>query len=186
MPYSTVDDLLIGDLMVSPKLDKNKFIAQAAEEMDAKLGFVYTLPLQAFPVSDPAPDPNDWTALPIHQNLLLKGINNKLASGRLILTLAVATEGSTLHAYGLRLVSEATTELLMIANMDIILDAKRLNASTTNPDRTPAVVNHDEESAVDMFESVMRPGETSTWQPGSAKPIPYYPILPYYVGNVEE
>lgn len=167
MAYSEPDDLLLGDLVVPATIDKGKVVASAAEEIDSKLGFVYALPLRF--QTDPPPDPDDWTGLPIHQQLLLKQMNNKLASGRLILMLDLAGEDTSLHAYGLRLVTEATNEMMMIANGTVDLDAVRLAPLDSHPDRAPVVSNHDEESAVEMFEyATMRPGETGSWQPGKA------------------
>lgn len=153
MPYSNADDLLTGDLLISQKVDKGKFVSDAAEEIDSKLGFIYVLPL---------------TGLELHETLLLKQINNKLASGRLILTLDIAGEGTVLHAYGLRLITEAMNDLMLLANGAVQLGAPRTPLETgSRPNKTPKVFNHDEESAVDIFESaVMRRGETGTWQPG--------------------
>ena len=138
MAYSTVDDLLTGDMMISSKVDKLKFVNDAADEIDSKIGFIYSLPL---------------SALLIHEELLLKGINNKLASGRLILTLDIAGEGTTLHAYGLRLVTEAMQELMLIANGTVDLSADLL----PNPDpgvyasKTASVTNIDAMSSVEAF-----------------------------------
>lgn len=155
MPYSEVADLLIGDLALGPTVDPEKFVIQAGEEMDSKLGYIYELPI-------------DFDALPTHQQLLLKGINNKLASGRLILSIDLAEEGQHLHAYGLRLVNEATNELLMVANGTALLDATRLDPAQDR-DRVPSVKNRDAESAVDMFENHVLRGEPSYWSPGEVQ-----------------
>lgn len=158
MPYSEETDLLLGDLLVSPRLDKNKFIQDAADEIDSKLGFIYTIPLA--PV---APE----TEIPAHEVLLLKQINNKLASGRLIMTLDIAGEGTTLHAYGLRLVTEAQQELMLIANGFVELSAVRKTiAVALGESKVPRIVNADTESGVDIFyEHAMR-GHPSYWRPG--------------------
>ena len=153
MAYSGEDDLLIGDLALSPVLDKGKFIDEAAEEIDAKLGFVYKLPL---------------TGLAVHEALLLKGINNKLASGRLIMAVAVGGEDTAVHAYALRLVTEATQELLAIANGAVDLTAERADP-TTEEGRgatTPSVTNLDGESGVEAFYKQVMGGTPWTWQPG--------------------
>jgi len=148
--YSEVTDLLLGDLIISASVDKQKFVNDAAEEMDAKIGWRYETPIPMTGTGAP----------PRHQLLLLKSINNKLASGRLILTLDVAGEGTTLHAYGYFLIKEATQELLLIANGDIELtgvtlteleDAAGLDA------RSIGIAQYDDMSLLSGFEeSVMR------------------------------
>lgn len=139
MPYSSEDDLLLGDLMVSDSVDKAKFVANAADEMDSKIGFIYKTPI----VLD---------SLPRHEQLLLKGINNNLATGRLIMTLDAAGEGTSLHAYGLRLVTEAMGDLLLIANGDVDLSAEKEDVPTQNRDSQPNLGNRDATSAVSAFE----------------------------------
>lgn len=167
MPYCDDEDLLLGDLRVAGEVDLSRYVRSAAEEIDSKLGVIYKLPLQVSPQPDPAPSPNDWTALPEYQQLLLKNINIKLASGRIIMMLAMSEEQANLHAYALRLVTEATAELLLIANGDVVLDAGRRSTDTTVPDRTPSISNHDAESATEMFEyATMRP-EGGYWRPGN-------------------
>lgn len=171
MAYAEVDDLLIGQMTIGPGVNKQKFLDQASEEMDAKLGFIYKLPLEAIDGLTP-PD-----ELPVHEKLVLKGINSKLASGRIILTLDIAEEGSTLHAYGLRLVTEAMNELLVLANAGVMLSAVRLNP-VEEPDRRPAVKNRDAESAVDQWENTVMRGEPSYWNPGEVISRPYIDLRP--------
>lgn len=148
--YSEEGDLLIGDMMLSPTLDKSRYIQAAADDINAKLGYLYKLPLvnQAF------------GALPEYQKLLLKSINNKLASGRLILDVAVGGEQATLHAYGMRLINEATNDLMCIANGDVQLDSeRRVTDAESASTMVPSVRNYDEESLLLGFEnSVMRGG----------------------------
>jgi len=155
MAYSTEDDLLVGDLALSPILDKEKFVTEAAEEIDSKLGFIYALPL---PV-----------ALPNYQKLLLKGINNKLASGRLIMAVAIGGEDSTVHAYAARLVNEATQELLAIANGLVELDADRAVPTLDEAAgvRTLSIKNVDSESAVEAFATNFMNGQDYYWRPGT-------------------
>lgn len=162
--------------MISSQLDLGKVVQEAADEMDSRLGFLYKLPLRP---------PAGALALPDYQVLLLKQINNKLASGRLIMQVAIAGEDRSLHAYGLRLVTEATNDLMLLANGEVSLSAVRQPVTEGVPDRTPAIFNHDEESAVDMFESaVMRRGESATWTPGKVAPLnPSYQD-PVYVDPV--
>lgn len=160
MPYSAVSDLLVGDLLISNKVDKAKFVTDAADEIDSKLGFRYKIPLTPIP---PA------TVLPIHQILLLKGINNKLASGRLILTLDITAEDRSLHAYGLRLVTEAMNDLMLIANGDIDLTVDPLLPANEDDSKVPAIKNFDAESGVDAFYNQVMREEPWYWMPGAAR-----------------
>lgn len=153
MAYSAESDLLTGDMMISARVSKAKFINDAADEIDAKIGWIYETPI---PVAD----------LPRHQALLLKQINNKLASGRLILTLDIAGEQNSLHAYGYRLVREATEELNLIANGVVDLDAPRLDVEVTANDLTPAIRNHDQESLLLGFEETVLRGTPWWSRPG--------------------
>lgn len=141
MAYSTVADLLIGDLPIGGATNPQAFVDTAAEEMDSKLGWLYATPI--------AWEGGDG---PRHEVLLLKQINNKLASGRLILTLAIAEEGTSLHAYGLRLVTEATTELMLIANGDVDLTATKAESGDVAAQPIPGVRNYDDESLLLGFE----------------------------------
>ncbi len=155
MPYSVVADLLLDDLRLKPDFPKQKFVDQAAEEMDSKLGFRFALPLRL--EGELVPSPTTWLALPPHQVLLLKTINNRLASGRLILSIAVGGEQTSLHAYGYSLVQAALIDLMMVANGDVIFDTALLVPTTPFESKAPAGTNHDEESLLLGFEnSVMR------------------------------
>lgn len=161
MPYSEPDALLLGDLILGGGVDKQKFIDQAAEDIDAKLGWIYELPIKlALPEGELRPaDPDNWTRLPLHEQLLLKGINNKLASGRLILTIDVAGEDSKLQAYGYFLVQEANAELMALANGEIYLSAIRYDpGDQVIRDVIPSVKNQDEESLLLGFENTVMRG----------------------------
>lgn len=169
MSYSEEADLLTGDIGISDNVDLQKVVDDAAEEIDSKIGFVYALPLP-------------FASLPLHQKLLLKQINNKLASGRLILQLSIGGEDTALHAYGLRMVTEAREELMLVANGQVDLDAPRVS-TPSNSDGSPLIHNSDEESAVDIFEAHVHRGEPSYWRPGAVT-APYgYGAGPRYGGG---
>lgn len=157
MAYSDVTDLLLGDLVINPTVDKQKFVDQAAEEIDSKLGWLYKLPLEAI---SPA------TLLPGYQLLLLKGINNKLATGWLILTLDIAGEGTTLHAYGWALVREARSELMSLANGEVLLSATRIQSDLNISDKIPGIHNEDSESLLLGFENTVMRGVPWYSRPG--------------------
>lgn len=149
MPYCKNQDLLIGDISLSPTLSRESFIRDAADEMDARLGFVYTLPL---------------TGIQPHAVTLLKMINARLASGRLLMSLAAPAEDDGVHRYGEWLIKQAYDDLYAICNGTINLAGATLIADP-NP-ALAAVYNHDEESAVDMFENTVMRGVPSWWMPG--------------------
>lgn len=145
-------------MIVNPSLDRQKFINDASDEIDSKLGWLYVIPLE--PIS-PA------TSLPGYQLLTLKGINNKLASGRIILTLDIASEGTTLHAYGWQLIREAREELIYLANGEAQLAAIRTSPNTTTGlDKIPAIKNYDEESLLQAYEYTVHKNIPSWTEPG--------------------
>lgn len=157
MAYSEVSDLMIGDTIIGGGVSKQAFINAAADEIDSKIGWLYVTPV-AIPGSP---------ALPRHEVLLLKGINNKLATGRLILTLDIAGEGTTLHAYGARLVKEAMDELLLVANGTLDLTCPRIPLTATQAsNRVPGVINLDEESLVLPFVKTVHGGIPWQTRPG--------------------
>lgn len=154
MAYAAVSDLLLGDLIVAESIDRQKFVDLAAEEMNSKLGWVYELPLRG---AGSAPSATSWLELPAHEVSILKTINNRLASGRLILSLYIAGEDSQLHAYGYQLVQEAMSDLMLIANGNVSLSAHRTSAYSREGDTIPGISQHDDESLLLGFEnSVMR------------------------------
>lgn len=157
--YSEESDLLVGDMMFGPSTSKQKYIDGAADDMNAKIGYIYSLPLA--PVSP-------LTALPEYEQLLLKSINNKLASGRLIMDMAIGGEQQTLHAYAKRLVDEANQELMCIANGDVELSAeRRATDAVVIAKNTPGIRNVDEESLVLGFENTVMRGRPWYSRPGA-------------------
>lgn len=161
MAYSGVADLLLGDLTLSAGYDKERWIKLADEEIDAKLGWVYALPISPIP---------PLVALPTHETLLLKQISSKLASGRLIMAQSIGGEDQRLQAYGYSLVKEAMEMLLLIANGDIVLSAPKTEDVEQIPDKRPAIYHHDSESLFSAFENnVMRP-DVSGQRPWYSRP----------------
>jgi len=148
--YCAVGDLLLGDVTVGGTINRQLYVDQAADEMDAKLGWLYETPIAEAVegYEGPALDPS----MPRHEKLLLKNINAKIATARLIMAVSINEEGNAVHAYALRMLKEGNDELLMIANGDLVLTAPRVETpSGTVLTRTPGVVNIDEESLLDPF-----------------------------------
>lgn len=110
--YCEEDELLVGQLIsrLPPQVKPADFIEAADIEIDSKLGFVYKTP---FVLGE----------LPEHQAKLIKDIARKLASGRIILAASSAVEGSTIHAYGASLVSDAMVSLMAVANGEVRISA---------------------------------------------------------------
>lgn len=149
MAYCTVADLLIGDITTSTALNPDKYVNDAADEIDSKIGFRYATPV---PISgaDPAPRP---------VILLLKRINAHLASGRLILAATISANQEELNAYGQSLVNDAQLAIQQIAEGELILigvdPAPDLPASPTDPDLLLSLqpVLHSNVDAVSQVES---------------------------------
>lgn len=156
--YCETVDLLIGDIPVSGALDPAKYVQDAADEMDSKIGFVYETPIDV--------DPSSSTPRPVI--LLLKRINAHLASGRLILAATIPAEGDRLNAYGRTLVRESEEAIEAIASGEIILDGVPRGTMTLPYKAVPLIANGDAESIVDAFyDRVVNPNyqypSTSFW-----------------------
>lgn len=152
MAYSSTDDLLLGDLLLPAEFDLDKWVNLASDEMDSRLGFTYVIPL---------------TGLTDTESLFLRDINNKLASGRLILAQAIGGEDNRLQAYGESLIKDALASLNALTMGDIDLSAApRIEESADNAD-APGVINHDHESLMLGFENTVLRGEPWLTRPGA-------------------
>jgi len=154
--YSEVEDLLTGNIPMPDYVNKDKYVQDAADEIDSKIGFVYVTPVDISETSD----------VPRPARLLLKRINNFLASGRLIMAVAAGGEDDRLHAYGWSLVQDATAALNSIASGEIYLKgADPVNVGEDAIITSIIVDNLDPESNVEAFYNrVMNP--TYFYSPG--------------------
>ena len=142
MAYCEIVDLLIGDLPTSLALSPQKYVNDAADEIDSKIGFVYETPI---PVDtfDPTPRP---------VVLLLKRLNAHLATGRMILAATIIAEDEQLNAYGKRMVEDAELTLVHISTGQLLLDGVLTSGLSALPaPHVPMIMNKDTESAVDAF-----------------------------------
>ena len=170
--YSTVADLLIGDMPVAVGFSKQKFVDDAADEVDSVLGRRYVTPI----------DVSDTSAVPRHARLFVKRVANHLASGRLILALAAGGEDQALHAYGWSLVKNATDALGLIASGEYDIDGAQpaegtgdtanVGASIQNVDATSGVeafYQNGQSSVQPLIGPSLYPVEVSVpiWGPGS-------------------
>lgn len=142
--YSTKDDLLLGQIPLPSYIDGTKIVQDAADEIDSKIGMRYRTPIDVS-------DTNTAVSRPV--KLLLKRINNFLATGRLILQVASPEENRNLHAYGWSLVQEANAAIEAIVSGEVILDGVEPaeNATDQPAVSVPLINNLDPESNVEAF-----------------------------------
>lgn len=165
--YCHVNDLMIDHSMYADPSEKERYVKFAADAMDSKLGYIYTVPIVT-------------SGIPAHQATLLKTINAQLATGRLIMSRASAHQESSVHAYALYLIRQAEMDLMAIANGTVDLLAPRVNAggeplgeledpaASDALARTPSGWNPDASSPVTLFEKNIMSGELDSlsWVPG--------------------
>lgn len=139
--YCLVTDLLTGNIPVPANLEPQKYVDDAADEIDSKIGFVYTTPI----------DVTSGSEVPRPARLLLKRINVHLATGRLLLAAAAGQEESQLHAYGWSLIKEANGALDQIASGAIPITGADLLPGNEEVVTAVIVNNLDPESSVEAF-----------------------------------
>lgn len=143
MAYSETTDLLTGNVPTPAYLSPQKYVDDAADEIDSKIGFTYETPID---VTDSSSNP---VSRPVR--LLLKRINNFLASGRLLLAVDAGAETDRVHAYGLYLVKEAEESLYAICEGKVNLEGAELLPTDQARVTAPLIKNVDEESNVESF-----------------------------------
>lgn len=145
MPYSEETDLLIGDMPLPKGLRPQKYVDDGADEIDSVIGFIYVTPVNIDGDSTPVVRP---------VRLLLKRLNNMLASGRMIMAMTTGGQRQELHAYGASLVREAVAVLKQIADGEILLEGAERVGNDEDPNDQftgPQVFNLDGESNVESF-----------------------------------
>ena len=158
MAYSEVSDLLLGDIRLPARYgDGTGFINLAADEIDAQIGHIYETPIE---LDD---SPENRPAL-----LLLKKINNFLASGRIITDMAAAGEDRELHAYGWSLITQATALLNKLSGGEIVIPGATPLPGTEDQAKGPLIINEDEVSLVEDF--YLRYTRPHIFQPPPAVP----------------
>lgn len=147
--YSEVGDLLTGNVPMPDYLSPEKYVQDAANEIDSKIGFLYQTPIDVSTNSD----------VPRPARLLLQRINNFLASGRLLMAAASGGEDDRVHAYGFYLVQQATLALDALALGDPMLEgAVPIDTGEAAAITSIIVNNLDPESNVEAFyDRVMNP-----------------------------
>lgn len=146
--YCGTEDLLNGNIPFASYTDPEKYIQDAADEIDSRIGFLYSTPVDL-----------TRTELIRPARLLLKRINAWLATGRLLMAVDAGGEDNRLHAYAARLVRDATLALDSIVSGGTILEGALTVAGATVEVQLPIhVFNLDQESNVEAFYNrVMNP-----------------------------
>lgn len=146
MAYCETTDLLITpDLPLPEGVSRSSYVNLAADEIDMIISRFYATPVV-------------FETLELEEKykptlLLLKHINIKLATGRLILAVDASGENQSVHAYGLSLVEDAEKLLDAIIDRKIILEGAAGNTNEPNEIVTAraAVFQLDESSGVEDF-----------------------------------
>jgi hypothetical protein len=157
MAYCEPADLLIGDLPLSAQYgDGSGFISTAADEMDVVLGQLYVTPIVL--ADTPANRPSQ---------LWLKTCNKFIASGRLILDIALAAEDDNLNAYGLSLLNQGLDMLKAIqSGAASITGAIPLDPNASSYQTGPMIFNEDSRSLVSAgYEFLLDPMALPGWPP---------------------
>jgi hypothetical protein len=133
--YCSTDDILVGDVTVSPERMR-LVVEQAAEEIDAEIGHLYTVPVVSTETRVVA---------------YLKMINVKLATGRYFASMQQGSDGE-ISAYAMSMIKEAHDALARIANGQYNLgDAPVTDPGDGDANRAPGVTNKESDSLTDQF-----------------------------------
>lgn len=159
--YSATTDLLVGNIPLPSTLTPQKYVDDAADEIDSVIGFKYQCPI----------DMSDLGTVKRPARLLLKRVSNWLATGRIILAVDAAGEDTQLHAYGLKLVSDAMAVLQAIADGSVVLEGATTltdsDEASAGLRRAPAIANLDESSIVEGFYEALNPNNLTAYFPYS-------------------
>ena len=149
--YCTPNDLLLSaNLPVPVGFDKQKFVQDAADEIDTSIGSLYKTPVSF----DTAEDQETY-AVTI---TFLKQLNARLATGRLIMALDATGQDQQLHAYGLFLLKEVQSILAQIKDRDIVLEGAPINPRDPSvyDEPGPRVYQLDAFSGVEAFYGIVQ------------------------------
>lgn len=169
--YSDPEDVMYGTGMARPADDTlERFVRDAAMEIDSRLGFKYKTPLIFTHVVNGSVafvDPEDkatWTP----SYILITRLSNLLASGRYILATTAPEEDNALHQYGVKLLRDAEAILSQITSNRTELEIEELVTETADSPYGLLVKNRESQSYIQAFEDQPRnynPGAESTPQP---------------------
>lgn len=153
MNYCTAEQVDIGNIMLPRGFNKQYFIDQASDEMEAELGKTYKLPLtlsvthdeNGNAIANPLDDPNSWISK------LLNKINRYLAIGRIVISAASGGEDNSLNSYGYYHIKQANDALASLVNRTIELPFQLADINADKLPSGPSVDNREAASFVDSF-----------------------------------
>lgn len=157
MAYCETSDLLKGDLPLPTHIGSGQsYVDMAADEMDVVLGQLYVTPVVLADVPENRPS-----------QLWLKTCAKFIASGRLIMDIAISSESDNLNAYGLSLLNQGLAMLKAIQDgAASITGATPLNPDTGAYQTGPMIFNEDGCSLVQGgYEFLLDPWATLEWPP---------------------
>ncbi len=135
--------MLLGQFHLPTGLDGAKFVQDAADEIDIKLGFIYKTPIRASA---------EYEELPRPVSLLLKRISVYISTARAIMaSVGVSTDDGDVNPYARRLLAEAHAALDAIANERTVLEGAERLPEAGAETRGPRIANVDSYSQVDSF-----------------------------------
>lgn len=140
MAYSEAADMLLGEIPPPTSAVADKYVNDAADEIDSKLGLRYVTPISI------DAEPKNRAS-----KLLLKRLNNWLASGRYVMAQSVTSELQQVHAYGAQLVRDATKALDAIVSGEYSLQGAQFLDTDDIGKSGPVIFNLDAESGVESF-----------------------------------
>lgn len=153
--YSDPDDMLVGTDFALPADDTlERFVRDAAQEIDSRLGFKYVIPLKFTRIvggSVSYVDPEDSsTYTPSY--LLVRRLSNFIASGRYLLAATSPEEQNSLHQYANKLLRDAEAILSQITSNRADLEIEELPSDDMDTPYGLLVKNRDKRSMVQEFE----------------------------------
>lgn len=154
-PYSDAEDMLIGDLAVHDNAIKAPHLRQATDEIHAALGTLYIIPI-------------DVDALEPYSLSYLRGISNKIASGRFMMAMGQSQDDQP-NPYGRYLLREGQAELRELSTLKTILEGAA-RRDGTDESRAGGVIIKDAEAPFDYFERSFMTGaiiDGAPWMPGT-------------------
>lgn len=142
--YNATSDLLIGDVQLPQGNDGTKYVSQAADEIDSRLGFTYATPF----------DVSDSSTMSNAARLMIKMLSIHISSGRAMMDLGTSGENNLPNPYGKYLLDQAEAILLLLVEGRIVLDgAQPVNGGPDNTEFSSRVLisNVDPYSMVEAF-----------------------------------
>lgn len=140
MPYCETTDLLISGIAMSPEVNVQSYVQDAADQIDSAIGFRYETPI----------DITVDSSVVRPAILLLKRINVLLASARLLMRLDYGNEGNRPNQLAMEWLKEAVDALKAIVDGKVDLEGAVLQQGVEDSSG-PLIFNEDSDSLVATF-----------------------------------